>query len=389
MKLLSMVALSLLAPLGAPVSGAPASAPVEARAQTIELGTYEAPGDGAAAMRGRPEGAPLSDEAAGRGEAPGGEVERSLVLRRDRVEPFSAAGVSWAYHRKIGEVSVAARVLRDGEWTPWQAVSAFEAADESAARHTAARSGSELLWFGPSEGVELAVTAVDGADPERVRLDLIDPGDAPADRDLVRPEAPRPEAPRIRSRAGWGADESKMTWKPEYADELVAITLHHTATSHDYRPEDVPKIIRSIFHYQTVTLEWGDIGYNVLLDRFGRLWEGRAGGLDRPVIGAHAGGFNTRTAGIGMIGSYTETGVPEDAVDAAARYVAWRFAPHKIDPRGSTKITGGPSSKYQKRVTITIPRVFPHRRTSATECPGDQGVSALRPIRARAYKRMR
>lgn len=297
----------------------------------------------------------------------------SRSFRRDRVAAFSAYAVSWAGRHRPETVD--GRVRSAGRWTPWQRLDIDESARETA------RAGAGLVWTGPSDGIELAVT---GGEPRDLRLELIDPGD-PASDHTVRPEA-TPGQPEIFRRADWGADENKMTWKPEYADTLSAIALHHTATSNDYRAEDVPKIMRSIYHYQAVSLEWGDIGYHVLVDRFGRLWEGRTGGLDKPVIGAHAGGFNVRTAGISMIGTYTETAVPERVVDAAARYVAWRFAPYGIDPRGTTRLTGGPNTKYDKQVTVTVPRVFPHRETSATECPGERGVAALGPIRDAAHR---
>ncbi|MGH3713122.1 MAG: N-acetylmuramoyl-L-alanine amidase [Micromonosporaceae bacterium] len=353
---------------------------VRPHVQHIQLGTRHAPESGARRT----------------GEA--------LVFRRDRVRGFSAYGVSWA-HRDGLDVSVTGRVRRAGSWTPWQPLDV-----DASPRPGATRAGSGLVWTGPSHGIEIAVRAA-GADPPRLRLDLIDPRDLPADHRPATTSDRRaatasdrravpvgdrastaggtsraPQQPEIVRRAGWGADESKMTWQPEYADTLSAITLHHTATSSDYRAEDVPKIMRSIYQYHAVSLEWGDIGYHVLVDRFGRLWEGRTGGLDKPVIGAHAGGFNDRTAGISMIGTYTETEVPDEVVDAAARYIAWRFAPYGIDPRGSTRLTGGPNTKYDSRVTVTVPRVFPHRETSRTECPGEQGMAVLGRIREAAYR---
>jgi hypothetical protein len=103
--------------------------------------------------------------------------------------------------------------------------------------------------------------------------------------------------PAIAHRSDWGADERLMDWSPEYAGPVKAVAFHHTATANTYDPVDVPRILRAIYYYQAVSRGWGDVGYTALVDRFGRLWEGRYGGLARPVVGAHAGGFNRYTAG--------------------------------------------------------------------------------------------
>ena len=333
--------------------------PASPQTQIIQLGTVTAPADGASAQR------------------------NTLRVRRTHTRPFSAYGVTWAYGS--GAVKVTGRVYQDGRWTPWQDLDV----DEPARGGT--RAGAGLVWAGPSTGIEVTVTSISGARPRQVRVDLINPGKAPGDAEAATvttagtPTTAQATMPTIYRRADWGADETKMTWQPEYADKVIAIVLHHTATSNDYQPADVPGIIRSIYQYQAVTLGWGDIGYNVLVDRFGRLWEGRTGGLDKPVIGAHAGGFNTGTAGIAMIGHHSQTAVPAAVIDSAARYAAWRLSPYRADPRGTTTITGGPSSRYSTRVTITVPRIFPHRTTSNTECPGDRGMEALQPIRDKAY----
>jgi N-acetylmuramoyl-L-alanine amidase len=162
--------------------------------------------------------------------------------------------------------------------------------------------------------------------------------------------------------------------------------FHHTATGNDYAPTDVPKILRAIYYFHTVSRGWGDIGYNVLVDRFGRLWEGRSGGLTRPVVGAQAGGFNTGTAGIAVLGDFRSVAVPPPAIESTARYAAWKFSlGSAVDPRGSVSMTGGgPLSRYPASTTLTVPRIFPHRQTSATECPGAKGMDALPAIRDRA-----
>ena len=367
------------------------------RVVTVELGSETAPRNGARTEVGFPDGVPIAESNLSRLEQirP---PSRSLRYRAPRTQEFSAVAVTWRHQNRPATVNVAVRVRQEGAWSPWQAVGAEENTAPTATRQgveTAAdvRDAASLIWVGPSEGVDLMVTTLAGPAPVGVRLELIDPLDLPTDHEpeLTQPssrdEAAKP--PAIFSRAAWGANETVATWSPQYASTVHAVVLHHTATSNNYQPADVPKILRSIFHYHAVSNGWGDIGYNVLVDRFGRLWEGRKGGLTRPVIGAHAGGFNTGTAGIAMIGHHSTTPVPAAVVESVARYVAWKFSLHGgVDPRGSVQLTGGPSSKYPTRVTLTLPRVFPHQATSATECPGRYGLEALEPIRQRAFQLM-
>jgi uncharacterized protein with LGFP repeats len=282
---------------------------------------------------------------------------------------FEAVGVTWAPDPALGPVEVKVRARQAAGWTPWQSAGASDPG-------VGARDGADLVWFGPSHDVEVVVTP----EPPDLTIDLIDPGTS---------NFPQESAalPKITRRAGWGADEKKMTWPPEYGPAVQAVTWHHTATSNNYAAADVPGILRSIYQYQAVSRGWGDIGYHVLVDRFGRLWEGRAGGLDRPVIGAHAGGFNRATAGIVVIGNHVSTPVPAAAVESAARYIAWKLAlTGPLDPRGTTTLTGGGStSKYPVGSKVTVPRVFPHGLTNKTACPGQRGSDVLGAIRDRAY----
>ena len=68
--------------------------------------------------------------------------------------------------------------------------------------------------------------------------------------------------------------------------------VHHTVNANNYTADQVPALLRGIYAYHTQSRGWSDVGYNFLVDRFGRIWEGRYGGVDRAVVGAHTLGYN-------------------------------------------------------------------------------------------------
>jgi hypothetical protein len=147
--------------------------------------------------------------------------------------------------------------------------------------------------------------------------------------------------------------------------------------------------MRSIYAYHTVTRGWGDIGYNVIVDRFGRMFEGRYGGLASTVIGAHAGGFNTYTFGVSMLGNYDTVAVPQATVNAVSEIIAWKFGLYGIDPNGSTTLVsgGGGTAKYAAGTPVGLPTIFGHRDVGSTACPGDYGYARLGEIRQRVTNR--
>jgi uncharacterized protein with LGFP repeats len=232
-----------------------------------------------------------------------------------------------------------------------------------------------------------------GATPTDVQLDLIDPGDSAADATLGTPQVQDTAGaaqvmPDVYSRAQWGADESIRTWKPAYAPTIKAAALHHTADTNQYTIDQVPAMMRSIYHYHAMSLQWGDIGYNVVVDKFGRLFEGRSGGLASTVIGAHAGGFNTSTFGVSMLGNYDTVDTPQVMIDAVSAIIAWKFSLYGVDPLGRTTLTSGGTDRWPAGTAVTLPTVFGHRDTKSTACPGRYGYARLGEIRTAVAARI-
>lgn len=174
--------------------------------------------------------------------------------------------------------------------------------------------------------------------------------------------------PHIATRKEWGADEDMRDGKPQYASSVQAAIVHHTTGTNNYQPDDVPAILRGIYAFHTKTRGWADIGYNVLVDKFGRLWQGRAGDIDRAVVGAHAQGYNTGTFGISVMGNFEKQKANGSIIAAVSHAIAWKLG--AIGAREKAYIGG-------RRFNV----ISGHRNVGCTCCPGSALYSQLNDIR--------
>lgn len=206
------------------------------------------------------------------------------------------------------------------------------------------------------------------------------------------PPAPTSTVPKppITSRAGWGADESISPEAPEYLDTIKAVFVHHTAGTNDYSCADSAAMVRSVYAYHVNSNGWKDIGYNFLVDKCGTIFEGRKGGVDRPVLGAHTYGFNRESTGISVLGTYTDTAAPSAVTTSVARIAAWKLGQYKGDPAGSTMLTAGATgsnlagTKFTAGQQYSFKQISGHRDGFATECPGTKLYGQLPAIRSLA-----
>lgn len=187
------------------------------------------------------------------------------------------------------------------------------------------------------------------------------------------------------TRAEWGADETTPLKQcpegPQYARDLKFAVVHHTAGSGASSPEGSASVVRGIQAMHMLTNGWCDIGYNVIVDQFGQVFEGRVGGLDKNVIGAHAGGFNTSSFGISMIGNYVSARPPQAQLQSVARVLAWRLGLGGVPAVGSTTSTSAGNDIHPFGETITIPTILGHRDVGATDCPGNGGATSYPYLR--------
>jgi uncharacterized protein with LGFP repeats len=131
---------------------------------------------------------------------------------------------------------------------------------------------------------------------------------------------------------------------------------------------------------------WRDIGYNSLVDKCGTIYEGRAGGVAKAVLGAHTLGFNNNSMGIAVIGSFGSTKPAGAAVKAVARLTAWKLGLFGADPRGKTYLTSGGGNLYPKGKNVRLNVISGHRDGYATDCPGKRLYAKLGSARSSAAK---
>ncbi|HVF19377.1 MAG TPA: peptidoglycan recognition protein [Mycobacteriales bacterium] len=294
-------------------------------------------------------------------------------------------GVTW----ERGAADVETRWRTTTGWTPWTAQEVEPGAVAGDDGDDGVRPGTEPLWR-PAGATAVAVR-VRGDDVARPQLLVV--GERPVRRWTVG-GAPAQAASstgderlgHVVSRRDWGADES-LRKKPTYQARVDAVVVHHTVNANDYAQADVPAIIRAIYAFHVRGRGWDDIAYNLLVDRFGRIYEGRAGGFrSRAIKGSHTGGFNERTVGVAMIGDLDRALPEAPMVEGVARVASWAADRWGFDPRTDVRLVSKGSSRYPSGRAVTVPRVLGHRDLSSTACPGRHAYPLLPAWRDRAWR---
>ncbi|HSK36853.1 MAG TPA: peptidoglycan recognition protein, partial [Actinomycetota bacterium] len=290
-----------------------------------------------------------------------------------------------------------------GGWSAWREVEqAGDGPDANSSEYKSGRAYSDGQWLDagtaevqvrvdpPSEAgakTGQAATATAAVPASGLEAHLITP-DLTATPGTEGPRAGVATAatarPRIISRRAWGANESIRRASPDYSDTVKAAFVHHTVQSNSYSPSESAALVRSDYLYHVRTRGWNDIGYNFLVDRYGRVFEGRYGGVTRAVLGAHAGGFNTNSTGVALLGTFTTARPTAPMLAALHRLLAWKLDLTHVDPRGRTVLrsAGGANTRYPAGRRVVVRTILGHRSTSYTTCPGDPTIARLNAIRA-------
>lgn len=316
-------------------------------------------------------------------------VERLTLSAHDRASrslaDFDLVGLSWPAGSSDPHARI--RVRTDRKWSEWMDVEAHSEEGPDAGSPEALAGRGRLttppVWVDRADGLQ-----VDSAQPVTVHVVRDRPRSSPSPLALAgkvlgseRPAGALVPRPEIHTRGQWLAREPKST--PSIGRVKVGF-VHHTVGANEYSADQVPGILRGIQAYHMDSNGWDDIGYNFLVDRFGRIWEGRGGGIDRSVIGAHAGGFNTNTTGVAVLGTFTEVQPPAAATQAISRLFSWKLPLHGADPAGQSAIESKGSTRYPAGEIVTLKNVSGHRDVSQTSCPGGNLYNRIPQIQADA-----
>ncbi|MEU9102621.1 N-acetylmuramoyl-L-alanine amidase [Streptomyces sp. NPDC048361] len=361
-----------------------------------------------------------------------GASQEGLAVRE--VRPFSLVGVVWdnADDELHGSVQVRTRARATGTWSAWQDLETHNhdhGADPGTPEAERPLHGSTApLWVGDSDAVEARVDAEPAEEgqeaaplPGGLRLDLVDPGPGPAGRDagestraaqtpdvlpaldetatqaeaaevpgsyasgsdsMARPYVgPRP---RIITRKGWGADERLRERGFVYTKSVKVAFVHHTASGNGYSCAQSASVLRSIYRFHVKSSGWRDIGYNFAVDKCGNIYEGRAGGVTKAVLGAHTLGFNTNSTGIAVLGTYNRTNPSAAALRAVEQLAAWKLGLYGVNPKGKSTLVSGGGNRYKKGRSVKFNAIAGHRDGFATDCPGARLYSRLGAARVTA-----
>jgi hypothetical protein len=299
---------------------------------------------------------------------------------------FDLVGVSWL---GPGVTGVQLRVRRDGGWSEWVNAAARGHGPDYEA--PGARTVGEPVWAGGADAVEVRSAA-----PLRgVSLHLVNarlPAGAGGGIGLARsryaaPVYPAgPGQPKIIARHVWANAACRPRVRAGIGDVRLGF-VHHTQNANSYSRSESAAMVQAICLFHRNVNGWNDIGYNFLVDRFGQIFEGRAGGIDEPIVGAQAGGYNLASTGVGVLGNFISA-APSAAAQAAVEHVlAWKLSLHGVPAEGEVDVVvnaaGAPYSKYPAGADVPLQRISGHRDADSTDCPGDAMYRRLPELRRR------
>ncbi|MEY3733100.1 MAG: hypothetical protein RL347_459 [Actinomycetota bacterium] len=397
-----MVTAALIIPatLTLPVAGSlaadPDADPVRAEVTTIDLDGIDAGALAATPAWSTPVPVAGEDHAHER-IGPRSALQPAAAIPPTSTGSFGLVGIT-AAEQFDPSTRIVVRVRQDGQWLPWMEVPISDhLPDPETEEGQRARFATEPIVTDDADGIQVRVDTPSGQMPADTDLTLIDNPERPEDATLVG-ATPASSArasvakPTIITRAQWGADESLRRGTTSYSDTIKVAFVHHVVSTNDYTPAQAAQQMRNIYSWFTEGIQVNDFGYNFMVDRFGRIYEGRAGGVNRPVVGAHTSGFNAESFAVSFLGNADtlnpDAPAKEKILDAMSDLIAWKFDLHDVNPLGSAVLTSagpgpgqGTTSLYWPGEKVTSKTIAGHGDIGATSCPGEFLKPALDHIR--------
>ena len=317
---------------------------------------------------------------------------------------FTAAALTWK-QRSRADIAATIRV-GDGRssWSPPSEVAgeSSEGPDVTSAEFDRTRRSTGLLWTGGGRCLRFSLELPGNVWLTELEAVFINTSGsaAPSTSWVTRVEqwwsslfhpAPADAAtrrPDMVTRRQWGANPSLMNCRPTYAPRIKMAFVHHTAGSNSYTRAQSDDVVRAIYWFHTQVNGWCDIAYNFLVDKYGKIFIGRAGGPARPVVPAAQQGFNTGSFAVSAMGNFEKARPSHAMLQSIRRVLAWRLDLAHLPPDGWTRAvsSGGPLTRYPKGTAVWLNMISSHRRTGATACPGDYLAASMRGIRSGAAK---
>jgi hypothetical protein len=298
----------------------------------------------------------------------------------------SMVGFTW--RDGVRPPKILARFRGKGGWSLWRPAPLLRDLPDPSSGEGIGKAGTSPLFVEASDGVQVQVA---GSVPPELSITLIHAAPLAGDARLVAGTTSRSglrsapvnvAVPLIYTRAQWGANESWRDGPPRYNNTILQAHIHHSASGNGYSQAEVPALIRSFYKYHTHSLGWSDIAYNFLVDSYGSIWEGRYGGINKPVRGAHTLGFNASSTGICVIGNLDSVQPTQATLDSLSRVAAYKLAMYGRDPLGWTQVVSEGSDKFPAGKVVSLPVIDGHRDTNDTACPGGNLYAQLGNVRA-------
>ena len=200
--------------------------------------------------------------------------------------------------------------------------------------------------------------------------------------------------PRIRPRSSWAGSSCPARGRlaVEAPGDVRFLLVHHTVTpGNDYAEEQVPDLLRGMYRYHVGPDKgWADLAYNFLVDRYGGIWEGRAGSLHRPVLPGATGG-SQGFAQLGcFLGDHSRTQPTARAQASMISLLAWLSRKYGVDtrPDATTTFVSRGSNRWAAGTPVTTRTIEGHRSMSLTACPGDAAYPLVLGAFPRGVRRL-